>query len=351
VDQQRLEAYLAGLRATGSLPPEPAKVAGCLVRDGILTVFQAEQMLQGKWRRFSIGRYKVLERLGAGKQASVYLCQDTQLRRRVAVKVLPTSSNNDPVSVERFRRECRFLAGLDHPNIVRPHGLGQDNTLCYMALEYVDGSSLDQIVERCGPMDVTRAAHYIRQAALGLQHVYQRGVVHRDIKPGDILVDRAGTVRIIDFGLARIVQGNAGVGGGRYEGDVLGTPDYIAPEQATDPRTVDTRADIYSLGATFYFCVVGRPPSPAGTDAQKMIWHQTRQPEPIRRLQSEVPMRRRLAELIEQMMAKDPARRPQTPQEVADALAPFTEQPIAPPPEDEMPRLSPAALGYQAPPA
>jgi serine/threonine protein kinase len=276
----------------------------------------------------------------------VYLCEDATLRRPIAVKVLPTARNNDSLAVARFRRECEILAYLDHSNIVRAYEVGEDGTLCYLGMEYVDGSSLEQIVEKVGPMDVTRAAHYIRQAALGLQHVYQRGVVHRDIKPADILVDRRGAVKLIDFGLARIVEDRpevaAGRYSGRYEGDVLGTPDYIAPEQAMNPSTADIRADIYSLGCTFQFCLTGRTPFPDGTVAQKVIWHQVGEPELIRRLLREGSKRPALAALIQRMMAKDPAQRPQTPQDVAEALAPFSEPPVAPPPEDEMPQHSPA---------
>jgi serine/threonine protein kinase len=206
----------------------------------------------------------------------------------------------------------------------------------------VDGSSLQEITEKVGPMDVTRAAHYIRQAALGVQHIHETGIVHRDLKPGDILVDRGGAVKVIDMGLARFVQDGVEMPAGRHDDYLLGTADYIAPEQAVDAHNVDIRADIYSLGCTFYFCLTGRTPFAAGTVVQKLVWHQTRHPEPIRRLRPEVPKRLALAELIERMMAKDPAQRPQTPQEVADALAPLTQTPIGPPPEEEMPHRSPA---------
>ena len=207
-------------------------------------------------------------------------------------------------------------------------------------MEYIDGSSLEDIVEKCGPMDITRTAHYIRQAALGLQHLHERRVVHRDIKPADILVDRRGMVKIIDMGFARLIADTNELRPGKYDGEVLGTADYMAPEQAIDPQAVDARADIYSLGATFYYCLAGDTPFGEGTLPQKVIWHQTRKPEPIRQLRPEVP--KELERLIAHMMAKDPAQRPQTPQEVADALAPYTVEPVAPPPEEEMPWDSPA---------
>ncbi|HKI35698.1 MAG TPA: serine/threonine-protein kinase, partial [Gemmataceae bacterium] len=344
VEDKRLDAYLARLRAAGPITPEPAKFAGFLVRDGILTHFQAEQVLQGKWRRFTIGKYKVLERLGSGGMGSVYLCEHKLMRRRVAVKVLPTAKADDPSSLERFYREARAVAALDHPNIVRAYDIDQDDKLHFLVMEYVDGSSLQEIIKKVGPMDVTRAAHYMRQSALGLQHAHESaGLVHRDIKPGNILVDRTGVVKILDMGLARFFHDEEDILTKKYDENVLGTADYLAPEQALDSHGVDIRADIYSLGATFYFCLTGRTPFTEGTVAQKLIWHQTRQPKSIKQTRPEVPDG--LAALIERMMAKDPAQRPQTPQQIADALAPFTQSAIGPPPDQEMPHLSPAALG------
>jgi serine/threonine protein kinase len=344
VDEKRLASYVEKLRAGAGLPGEPSKAAGLMVRDGILTHFQADQVLQGKWRRFTIGKYKVLERLGSGGMGSVYLCEHKLMRRRVAVKVLPTAKADDPSSLERFYREARAVAALDHPNIVRAYDIDQDDKLHFLVMEYVDGSSLQEIIKKTGPMDVARAAHYTRQSAMGLQHAFESAaLVHRDIKPGNILVDRQGVVKILDMGLARFFNDEEDILTKKYDENVLGTADYLAPEQALDSHGVDIRADIYSLGATFYFCLTGRTPFTEGTVAQKLIWHQTRQPKPIRQLRPEVP--EGLVALIERMMAKDPAQRPQTPLEVADALEPWTQTPIGPPLEEEMPRLSPAALG------
>jgi len=335
-------AYLAQLRAAGCPPEELGKFAGLLVRDGILTHFWAEQILQGKWRPFIIGEYKVLERLGAGGQGSVYLCEHKQMRRRVAIKVLPTRLAENPVSLERFYREARAVAALNHPNIVRAYDIDQDKKLHFFVMEYVDGSSLQTIAEKCGSMAVIRAAHYVRQAPLALQHAHESaGIVHRDIKPGNIFVDRGGVVKIIDMGLGRLSLDEEAFFATKDDAEILGSLDYLAPEQVLDPHSVDIRADIYSLGATFYFCLTRHTPFRRGTTAQTLIWRQTRQPEPIRRLRPMVP--EGLAALIERMMAKDPAQRPQTPQEVADALAPYTSEPIGPPAENEMPRLSPAA--------
>ena len=254
-----------------------------LVHEGVLTHFQAKQFLDGKWRGFSIGKYKVLERLGSGGMGSVYLCEHKLMRRRVAVKVLPTAKAEDPASLERFYREARAVAALDHPNIVRAYDIDQVEKLHFLVMEYVDGASLQEIVKRAGPLDALRAAHYIRQSALGLQHAHETaGLVHRDIKPANILVDRTGIVKILDMGLARFFNDEEDVLTKKYDESVLGTADYLAPEQALDSHSVDIRADIYSLGATFYFCLTGRTPFHEGTVAQKLIWHQTRQPKPIR---------------------------------------------------------------------
>jgi eukaryotic-like serine/threonine-protein kinase len=348
VDEKKLTTYLDKVGAAQALPSVPAVLAGLLVRDGLLTQFQAEHVLQGKWRGFSLGKYKVLERLGSGGMGMVYLCEHKLMRRRVAVKVLPASRAQDASALERFFREARAVAALDHPNIVRAYDIDNDDKLHFLVMEHVDGASFQEIIKKVGPMDVQRACHYIRQAALGLQHAHETaGIVHRDIKPGNILVDRNGIVKILDMGLARFFHDEEDVLTKKYDENVLGTADYLAPEQALDSHSVDIRADIYSLGATFYFCLTGKTPFAEGTVAQKLIWHQTRQPKPIRQIRPEVP--EGVVAIIEKMMAKDPNQRPQTPQEVSELLIPWTQTSIPPPPENEMPQLCPAAMGSSVP--
>jgi serine/threonine protein kinase len=343
VDEKRLEAHVATLRAKGAVPPEPGTFAGVLVRDGLITHFQAEQLLQGKWRRFTIGKYKVLERLGSGGMGSVYLCEHKLMKRRVAVKVLPAAKAEDPSSLERFYREARAVAALDHPNIVRAYDIDQDDKLHFLVMEHVNGASLQEIIKKIGPMEVIRAAHYMRQAALGLEHAHAAaGLVHRDIKPGNILVDRSGIVKVLDMGLARFFHDEEDALTVKFDENVLGTADYLAPEQAQDSHGVDIRADIYSLGCTFYFCLAGKPPFAEGSVAQKLIWHQTRQPKPIQSIRPDVP--EGIVAVLNRMLAKDPRQRYQRPADVAEALAPWTQTPIPPPPEHEMPRLSLAAL-------
>jgi serine/threonine protein kinase len=343
VEENRLDAYLERLGSTSNLPEDLGKAAGVLVRDGVLTHFQAEQLLAGKWRRFTIGKYKVLERLGSGGMGSVYLCEHLFMRRRVAVKVLPTAKAEDPSALERFYREARAVAALDHPNIVRAYDIDQDDKLHFLVMEYIDGASLQEIVKRHGPMEVRRVANYVRQAAAGLHHAHlAAGLIHRDIKPGNILLDRRGTIKVLDMGLARFFNDDDQPITQKFDENVLGTADYLAPEQALDSHNVDIRADIYSLGATFYFCLTGNTPF-EGTVAQKLIWHQTRPPRPVRSVRPDVP--EEIAAIVEKMMSKDPKDRYATPMEIEEALAPWTVDPIPSPPEHEMPRLSPAAMG------
>jgi serine/threonine protein kinase len=342
IEGPRLASYLQSLPGESALPAEPAACAEKMVRDGILTRFQAEQLLLGKWKRFSIGKYKILERLGAGGMGQVFLCEHKLMRRRVAVKVLPAAKANSDSSRERFYREARAVAALDHPNLVRAHDIDQDDNLHFIVMEYVDGCSLHEIVRRTGPMDATRACHYVYWAAEGLRYAYEVAeLIHRDIKPGNILVDRSGVVKILDMGLARFFNDEEDLLTKKFDDNVLGTADYLSPEQARDSHNVDIRADIYSLGATFYYLLTGRPPFAEGSVAQKLIWHQTRQPKPVRLLRPDVPDA--VAAILERMMMKEPAARYQTPAELADALAQFVQTPIPPPSEAEVPRLSPAA--------
>jgi eukaryotic-like serine/threonine-protein kinase len=342
-DEAKLRAYVQKLTQSSGMPSDPAKLAGTLVRDGVLTYFQAEQLLQGKYKRFTIGKYKVLEKLGAGGMAQVFLCEHKLMRRRVAIKVLPTAKADDPSSLQRFYREAKAIAAVDHPNIVRAYDIDQDENLHFLVMEYVDGINLHDLVKKFGAVDITRACHYIYGASVGLDHAHEMGLVHRDIKPGNILVDRAGVVKILDMGLARFFHDEDDVLTKKYDENVLGTADYLAPEQALESHTVDIRADIYSLGATFYYLLTGSALFPEGSVAQKLIWHQNRLPKAIRSIRPEVPAE--VAAIVEKMMAKDREQRYQTPSEVMAALAPFVTTPIPPPADRELPQISLAAGG------
>jgi serine/threonine protein kinase len=333
-----VDAFCQEMRKAGTLPEAPQALAEALIREGHLTHFQADKLLAGRWRGFLIsGKYRLLDRLGAGGMGAVYLCEHILMGRRVALKVLPISQAEDPASLARFYREARAVARLDHPNIVRAHDIDREDKLHFLVLEFIDGCNLHEFIKKNGTLDPVRAAHYIRQAALGLQHAHKAGLVHRDIKPGNLLLDRQGVIKILDMGLARFFDDDGGAFVKQYEeGYVIGTADYLAPEQTVDNR-VDIRADIYSLGGTWYYMLTGKSPFQDGTVHQKMIWHQVRQPKPVRTLRSDVP--EGLARIMEKMMAKEPIRRFQTPQEVIDAVTPYTQAPIPAPTPEEMPPM------------
>ncbi len=342
LQEPRLDSWLDKLRLAGGLPSDVKKLAGAMVKEGLLTYFQAEQFLLGKSRGFEIGKYRLLERIGFGGMGQVFLCEHLYMRRRVAIKVLPPAKAEEPAALGRFYREARAAAALDHGNIVRTHDIDQDGNLHFLVMEYVDGSSLLDIVKKTGPMDVKRATNYVWQSVQGLDHAFRVGVIHRDIKPGNILVDRFGSAKILDMGLARFYYSDDDMLTLKYdEKSVLGTADYVAPEQTVNSHEVDVRADIYSLGATFYFLLAGHPPYPDGTIAQKLIAHQTREPTPIRQIRPAVP--EGVALVLRKMLARSVQDRFQTPEDVYQALLPFVDQRIAPPPEEEMPQLSPAA--------
>ncbi len=346
VDEQRLQAFLAP--SSSAKPTNPRDLGQQLIRHALLTPWQATQLLAGKWKGFFLAheKYKLMDRLGAGGMGQVFLCEHVRMKRLVALKVLPIDKlKDDRSALERFDREARAAAALDHPNIARAHDIDTDGKLHFLVMEFVDGSSLQEVVKKHGPLDAIRAAHYIRDAAEGLQHAHDAGWVHRDIKPGNLLLGRDGMVKILDMGLARLFIDDSDNLTKRYEKNaVLGTADYLAPEQATNSSEVDIRADIYSLGATFYFLLTGKPPFEDGTVTQKLIWHQTKPPKPIRELRPDVP--KEVETVITRMMAKKPVHRYQEPAAIVAALEPWTRQAVEPPGDEEMPRRCPALGNY-----
>ena len=280
------------------------------------------------------------------------------MERSVAVKVIRSDLLNKPTAVDRFRLEVKAAARLAHPNIVAALDAEQAGNLHFLVMEFVDGISLDRLVEKRGPLTVVQACNYVRQAAQGLQHAFERGMVHRDIKPQNLMLNRKWQVKILDFGLARFAREQEPSRSGSGEdpllsaattltrfGGMLGTPDYIAPEQADDARHADIRADIYSLGCTLYFLLAGRTPVPKGSILQKLVWHRDGKPQPLSEIRTDVPPE--LLSVIDRMIAKDPGQRYQTPTEVAQALAPFskpnspqsTKQSDQPPPVDGLAEL------------
>ena len=338
-----LDGVIDRHRAAGTLPHTIDLFAGVLVREGVLTFFQAKQIKLGRYKRFTIGsKYRLLELIGAGGMGAVYLCEHMLMKRLVALKVLPVEKLNDPSNLERFHREARAVAALDHPNIVRAYDIDVHEKLHFLVMEYVDGNSLQDVVARHGPMDPVRAAHYVAQSAVGLQHAHELGMVHRDVKPGNLLLDRTGVIKVLDMGLARFFHKPTDNVTEKYDDKcVLGTADYLAPEQAVS-NTVDIRADIYSLGGTLYFLLTGQTPFPDGTIASKLVAHQTRDPKPVESRRADVPPG--ILAVLRRMMAKREEDRYQEPIEVADALAEWADLPVGSPPAKEMPGLCPLVL-------
>jgi serine/threonine protein kinase len=302
-------------------------VASLLVREAKLTTYQANQLLKRKWRGFFIGNYKVLEPLGKGGMGIVFRAEHTILGRTVALKFLPMKVSNDPDSIARFHREARAIALLDHESIVRVYEVGDQGTAHYIVMEFVPGEKLSKLIAKRGRLAAVDAARVISQTAHGLAHAFERGVIHRDIKPSNLLITPQDRVKILDMGLARLFGEGSSETAGQISltqtGAIVGTVDYVAPEQAKDSRFADIRSDIYSLGCTFYQCLTGQVPFPRGTIIERLLAHREDEPAPIASLAADVPVG--LIQIVRQMMAKRPEDRFQRPAEVAGALLPYLE--------------------------
>ena len=314
----------SGLAVTvpDDLPAEPHKAAAALVKQGVITRFQAQQLLQGRHKGFRLGAYVVLEQLGRGGMGVVYLAEHQELRRKVAVKVLVVGKDDDAkLAAERFSREARAAAALDHPNIVRIFDVSRHGDTPYLVMEYVEGETLQQVLDREGALQYGAAADAVAQAAAGLQHAHEKGFVHRDIKPGNLMRDKTGVVKILDMGLARLSASSEDKLTERLDaGAVVGTADFIAPEQALNSPNVDVRADIYSLGASFFALVTGKPPF-AGNTTQKLLQHQMAAAPNVSTMDATLP--KGLAGVVAKMLAKKPQDRFATPADVIAALAPW----------------------------
>ena len=343
VAEDRLEAELGRYRSAPTPIQTVDQMASSLIRSGLLTRFQAKQIKIGRYKRFEIaGKYRLLELLGVGGMGAVYLCEHMFMKRLVALKVLPVEKLQDQSSLLRFYREARAGAALDHPNIVRAFDIDKFDQLHFLVMEFVDGTSMQEIVARNGPFSPNRAAHYAAQSALGLHHAHELGMVHRDIKPGNLLLERTGLVKVLDMGLARFFDQKNDNVTERFDNNcVLGTADYLAPEQAIS-NVVDIRADIYALGGSLHFMLTGHSPFPDGTVAHKLMCHQTSEPKPVGHYRKDVPAE--LLAVLHKMMRKNPAERYQSPSEVCDALSRWSDFAIPAPPDNEMPDLCPAVL-------
>jgi serine/threonine protein kinase len=324
------------------------------VASGLLTRFQADEVLGGRADRLRVGDYRLLSRLGAGGTGDVFLAEHAPTGERRAVKVLHDDRADDPVARQRLGREAGAVAVLSHPNLVGvfefdPGGHGRPP---FLAMEYVDGISLQAAVALGGTFTAEAAAECGRQAADALQHAWDAGLVHRDVKPANLLLARCGRVKVVDFGLVR-VAGNTGHSLTTRRA-WLGTTEYAAPEQMADGSAVDCRADVYALGGTLYFLLAGHPPFDRGTWADRLRDKMTADPPPVHRLRPDVP--ESLSAVIAAMLARKPAARPSTPAVVARLLARWTAPHLAVdlfarldrPDADTLPEVTPIPAGPES---
>jgi serine/threonine-protein kinase len=314
----------AQLAEAAALAPrrEPRALARELIERGWLTPYQVNQLFQGRGPALAVGSYVLLERLGEGGMGQVFKARHRGLERVVALKLIRKERLAHPDAVRRFLREIRAVAQLNHPNVVLAFDADEVDGVHYLAMEYVEATDLAKLVKRSKPLPVALACDYARQVALGLQHAFEHGLVHRDVKPSNLLLARGSVVKVVDLGLARLHHGGPdGEGSVTVTGQpgVMGTPDFIAPDQARDFHAADTRSDLYSLGCSLYFLLTGQVPFPEGTLTEKLLRHQLDDPRPVEEVRPEVPAE--VAAVVRRLMAKQPRDRPQTPAEAAAALA------------------------------
>jgi serine/threonine-protein kinase len=319
-----------------------------------LTRYQTNQLLQARAQDLVLGPYVILDQIAEGASSRVFKARHRALDRTVALKVIRPEifADTDADTISRFYREVQAAGRLSHPHVVHAFDAGPAGATHYLAMEWVEGVNLQQLAQKSGPLPVAQACEYVRQATLGLQHAFENGLVHRDVKPSNLMVVASGkglvtseekiasasslatshqplaTVKILDLGLARLHLSGQDRRASTLtrQGDLMGTADYMAPEQADDPHSVDIRADLYSLGCTFYFLLCGRPPFPEGTFIQKLEKHRWQEATPVEEVRADVPPA--VAAVVHKLMAKAPEERYQTPMELLAALA--TD---APPPE------------------
>jgi len=316
----------AGLEACwAQIPPEKRtpdaidrRLARQAITSGKLTLWQAQQLLAGRSTGYRIDRYVLLDLLGRGGMGRVYLAKDLRLNRRVALKILSQERMNNPRAIARFQREAKVGAQLQHENLVRIYDEGDANGVRYLVMEYIEGKNVGHLIGELGAIPWPTAARLARQVALGLDHARLKELIHRDVNPCNILVTKDGTAKLTDLGLAIDLNDTDNV---TRDGATVGTFDYVSPEQARHSRSVDTRADLYSLGCTIFHMISGRVPFPVVSLPEKLYAHQLHDPEPLPELVPGVPQG--LGEVVRKMMRKLPEDRYQTPLEAAQALEPY----------------------------
>ena len=296
-----------------------------LVQDGRITQYQANKFKAGDASDIHFGEYLVLEELGRGGMGTVLLAKHRRMDREVAIKILPITILESKAAVARFYQEVKVAAQLSHPNVVHAYDAGEHHGFHYLVMEYVRGHDLARVLEQLGPLPTSLALDYVSQAAAGLEYAHRKGVVHRDIKPANLLLDDEGTVKVLDMGLARL---GGMVGGERSlhlttTGQVMGTVEYMSPEQAEDTRTADHRSDIYSLGCTLYRLLTGESPFARDTVVKTILAHRD---APIPWIECEKePDRLAVNPIFQRMVAKSPADRYQSVTALMSDIQPILE--------------------------
>ena len=292
----------------------------------LLTKWQNSKLLNGKFKGLKFGKFRILNLIGVGGMGRVFLAEDEILRRRVALKILPSERSQQAESLKRFHLEARALAQLDHENIVRVHDVSSEGKRHYIVMEYIPGVTLQKIVSRGGPLAPDVAVEYVRQTALGLSHAHDAGLIHRDIKPANLLLDESGTIKILDLGLALLATDDQN--GDDHPDKAVGTADYISPEQAANVEDLDQRTDLYSLGCTLFFLLAGKPPFVRKTVAARLKAHRTELPPSINQFRKQNGLDLVSAELsilCGRLLAKNPDERFGSAKELLEELSTLDE--------------------------
>ena len=309
--------------SSGEYPTETRALAEHLVAEGILTEFQARRLLRNKVHGLTVGRYVILERLGEGGRGRVFKAQHRLMGRLVALKVIAPEIAARASSIARFYREMRLIGRLDHPNVIRAFDADQIGDLLYIVMEYLAGRSLDHVLEHRGALPAAEVVDYMAQAALGLTHAHERGIVHRDVKPHNLFLSDDGQVKVLDLGLSALMEVDSGASYATAAGMVVGTVHYMSPEQAL-ALNVDFRSDLFSLGCTMYHLLSGCLPFPGETFAECLALRIKGQPTPITDFRPDLSPR--VIQLLEKLMARRPEDRFQTASEAAEALQTLADQ-------------------------
>jgi len=320
VDNAEMEKFRTKLleQFGETLPSDPVVVAKAFEKAKLLTRWHSEKLLQGRYKGFILGKHKLLGHLGTGGMSTVYLAEHMGMHQKRAVKVLPKNKLGNNSYLQRFQLEAKAIASLNHPNIVRAYDIDNEKDTHYLVMEFVDGSDLNSLVRKKGPLPYEVAADYIIQAARGLHHAHEKGLIHRDVKPANLLVNREGAIKVLDLGLALFSDESLASVTMEHNDKILGTADYLAPEQALNSHNIDHRADIYGLGCSLYFLLTGHAPFPTGSIAQRIAKHQSAMPEDIRKDRPDCPGE--LDGICVKMMQKDRRFRYADCNQVADIL-------------------------------